>query len=224
MNSVLNVGKYYGQTGAHDVNISSSADSTADVVDLGFYGVYNAHTSIGIKQGGSNIFGLRDNFPTGSETAPISIIVGSDNKPNQPKAPNAILIQSQSNILPTYEGSVGYGIPNVAIGLAGTGSLGKFHVITDAHDATGSLLNDSGLLYNGIIVGPEYNPTADATMKTGSGVFINMQTAREPRILGKTEPGSSWSNNTTLLIHGEQDRSDTYPGAFTGELQQELHL
>ena len=216
VDGVLNVGKYYGQTGAHDVNISSSADSTADVVDLGFYGVYNAHTSIGIKQGGSNIFGLRDNFPTGSETAPISIIVGSDNKPNQPKAPNAILIQSQSNILPTYEGSVGYGIPNVAIGLAGTGSLGKFHVITDAHDATGSLLNDSGLLYNGIIVGPEYNPTADATMKTGSGVFINMQTAREPRILGKTEPGSSWSNNTTLLIHGEQDRSDTYPGAFTG--------
>jgi hypothetical protein len=215
----LNVGRgFYGGGGIHDVNISSSADGTGDVTDLGFYGIYNAHTSIGIKQGGNNLFGIRDQYPNAlpSSTNPIAIIVGSDNKPNQPKAPNAILIQSQSNIFPTYEGSVGYGIPNVSIGAQGTGSLGKFHVITDAHDATGSLLNDSGLLYNGIIVGPEYNPFADASMKTGSGVFINMHTPREPRILGKTEPGSGWSNNTTLLIHGEQDRSNTYPGGFAG--------
>ena len=195
----------------HNLHISGNDSST----DIGFKGTSGTDTSIGISQSNLVTFNILDHSDS-SDTYPLKIIIGSDVNPNQPKAPNAILIQSQSSILPTYGGSVGYDIPNVAIGLVGTGSLGKFHVITDAHDGDGAILNDSGLLYNGIIVGPEYNPTADADMKTGSGVFINMQTAREPRILGKTEPGSGWGNNTTLLIHGEQDRSNTYPGSFAG--------
>ncbi|MDB4571711.1 hypothetical protein N9Z72_00365, partial [Akkermansiaceae bacterium] len=214
VDGVLNVGKWYGGIGPHDVNISSSADSTADVTDLGFFGIYNAHTSIGIKQGGSNIFGIRDNYNTGSESAPISIIVGSDNKPHQPKAPNAILIQSQSNVFPTYAGSQGTKLPNVSIGATGTGSLGKFHVVTDVYSGSNILsTRDAGFLYNGIIVGPEFNPAANANQKTGSGVFINMHTLKEPRILGKTEPGSDWFQNTALLIHGEQDRSNSYSAA-----------
>ena len=189
----------------HNLHISGNYSST----DIGFKGTSGTDTSIGISQSNLVTFNILDHSGS-SDTYPLKIIIGSDVNPNQPKAPNAILIQEVANQPPSFIGTQGTNIPSVSIGATGTGSSGIFHVVTDDYTMEGGEMNDEGILYNGIVVGPEYNPNTYTNQKTGSGVFIGMPSTQRPRIVGKTEPGDAWKNNTTLLIQGEQDRSVGY--------------
>jgi hypothetical protein len=214
----LGVGEWNGNYGdlKHNIHISSSNTSSS----IGFTNSNGSHWSTGVNESTDNIFHISDhgtlNNPTGTQVLKI-YGTGSGNLLS---APEAISIHSGlrtggATPNPTFIGATDTTIPSIMIDPVGTGSLAKFHINT--------MGVDDGLLYNGLCVGPYYNPSVFTNQNSGSGVFIHIGEpvvgdtgdSYTPRITGKTEQGSAWDNNFArgLLITAETDRSINYPGS-----------
>jgi hypothetical protein len=206
----------------HDIHLTAS---NSDELSVGYTGVKGHTWSTGTTLGGSNIFSISDIGDSiggqASGNRVISIYGTGSNLPGNYnlQAPEAIRIEAGlksggQSPNPTFIGATNTAIPAVMIHpTLESSSLAKFHINTNNED--------EGKLYNGLLVGPSYNPT-NSTVRTGSGLFIHMggnydnNTIDSPRILSKTEAGSSWAATTGLVIQSDTDRNNTYPGSYPG--------
>ena len=214
----LGVGEWNGNYDdlKHNIHISSSNTSSS----IGFTNSNGSHWSTGVNESTDNIFHISDhgtlNNPTGTQVLKIYGTGSGDLL----SAPEAISIHSGlrtggATPNPTFIGATDVNIPTIMIDPVGhSTSLAKLHINT--------MGADDGLLYNGLCVGPYYNPNVHTDQNSGSGVFIHIGETHisdtddsfVPRITGKTEQGNTWGNNFArgFLITAETDRSEGYPG------------
>ena len=205
----------------HDIHITSSNQSAS----IGFTNASSSHWSTGmIQSSGNNIFHISDhgtaNTPTGDGITQVLRIFGTGSG-DLLSAPEAISIHSGlrtggATPNPTFIGATDVNIPTIMIDpVDHSTSLAKLHINT--------MGVDDGMLYNGLCVGPYFNPSVFPNQRTGSGVFIHMgetafgdtKESSVPKITGKTELGVNWGSGQSrgLVITAETDRSVGYPNS-----------
>ncbi len=205
----------------HEIHITSSNQSAS----IGFTNASSSHWSTGmIQSSGNNIFHISDhgtaNTPTGDGITQVLRIFGTGSG-DLLSAPEAISIHSGlrtggATPNPTFIGATDVNIPTIMIDpVDHSTSLAKLHINT--------MGVDDGMLYNGLCVGPYFNPNAFPNQRTGSGVFIHIgetqvgdtKESEVPKITGKTELGANWGSGQSrgLVITAETDRSVGYPNS-----------
>ena len=201
----------------HNIHITSSNQSSS----IGFINASSSHWSTGFIQSSQhNIFHISDHGTSNTDTGTQVLKIYGTGSGDLLSAPEAISIHSGlrtggATPNPTFIGATDVNIPTIMIDPVGhSTSLAKLHINT--------MGADDGLLYNGLCVGPYYNPNVHTDQNSGSGVFIHIGETHisdtddsfVPRITGKTEQGNTWGNNFArgFLITAETDRSEGYPG------------
>ena len=214
----LGVGEWKGSHNnlRHNIHISSSNLSSS----IGFTNSNHIHWSMGVSESTDNIFHILDHGTSNTTTGTQVLKIYGTGSGNLLSAPEAISIHSGlrtggATPNPTFIGATDSNTPSIMIDPVGTGSLAKLHINT--------MGTDDGLLYNGLCVGPYYDPSVFTNQRTGSGIFIHIGEIQPgdqedpdvPRITGKTERGDDWGsvNSRGLLITAETDRSGSYPGS-----------
>ena len=222
--------QWYGQTvgsssPTHEIHLTASGDE----ISVGYTGVKGHTWSTGTTLGGSNLFSINDIGDSGAGQSLGNRVIaiygtGSGLPGNYSlRAPEAISIAAAlksggQSPNPTFIGATDTTIPAVMIDPVGiSSSLAKFHINT--------MGVDDGELYNGLCVGPYYDPSVFTNQKTGSGLFLHIgakdgytvKDGNSPRITAKTEAGNAWYTTRALVICGEVDRSVGYTSSsFTG--------